>query len=90
MYGKHVESSIVLVTSHNFADLDGLLRQALQEEVLIVERFLNNHHTLTFKQFIDEDVRKMPDGGFGVYADKFKTVKIKLNVFAVCIYLQCT
>ena len=25
----------------------------------------------TFKQFI-EDVRKMPGGGYGVYADKFK------------------
>ena len=24
-----------------------------------------------FKQFL-EDVRKMPDGGYGVYADKFK------------------
>ena len=32
---------------------------------------------MSFKQFIDEDVRKMPDGGFGVYADKFKTVKTK-------------
>ena len=28
----------------------------------------------TFKQFI-EDVRKMPDGGYGVYADKFKNKK---------------
>ena len=32
---------------------------------------------LSFKQFIDEDVRKMPDGTFGVFADKFKTVKTK-------------
>jgi hypothetical protein len=30
---------------------------------------------MSFKQFIDEDVRKMPDGTFGVFADKFKTVK---------------
>ena len=28
----------------------------------------------TFKQFI-EDVRKMPDGGYSVYADKFKNKK---------------
>ena len=28
----------------------------------------------TFKQFI-EDVRKMPGGGYGVYADKFKNKK---------------
>ena len=31
----------------------------------------------SFKRFIDEDVRKMPDGGYGVYADKFKTIKTK-------------
>ena len=30
---------------------------------------------MSFKQFVDEDVRKMPDGTFGVFADKFKTVK---------------
>ena len=30
----------------------------------------------TFKDLY-EDVRKMPDGGYGVYADKFKTVKTK-------------
>ena len=30
----------------------------------------------TFRTFI-EDVRKMPNGGYGVYADKFKTVKTK-------------
>ena len=29
------------------------------------------------KKFVDEDVRKMPDGTFGVFADKFKTVKTK-------------
>ncbi len=28
----------------------------------------------TFKQFC-EDVRKMPGGGYGVYADKFKNKK---------------
>ena len=27
------------------------------------------------QKFVDEDVRKMPDGTFGVFADKFKTVK---------------
>ena len=32
---------------------------------------------MSFKQFVDEDVRKMPDGTFGVFADKFKTVKTK-------------
>ena len=31
----------------------------------------------SFKRFIDEDVRKMPDWGYGVYADKFKTIKTK-------------
>ena len=30
----------------------------------------------SFRTFI-EDVRKMPNGGYGVYADKFKTVKTK-------------
>ena len=34
---------------------------------------------MSFKQFIDEDVRKMPNGGFGVYADKFKTVKTHVS-----------
>ena len=29
---------------------------------------------LTFKQWL-EDVRKMPGGGYGVYADKFKNKK---------------
>ena len=32
---------------------------------------------MSFKKFVDEDVRKMPDGTFGVFADKFKTVKTK-------------
>ena len=30
----------------------------------------------SFRTFI-EDVRKMPNGGYGVYADKFNTVKTK-------------
>ena len=32
---------------------------------------------MSFKQFIDEDVRKMPDGGFGVMQTNSKLLKLK-------------
>ena len=34
----------------------------------------NNNVMKSFKSFL-EDVRKMPDGNYGVYADKFKNKK---------------
>jgi hypothetical protein len=30
---------------------------------------------LSFIEYLEEDVRKMPGGGFGVYADKFVKTK---------------
>ena len=42
------------------------VKDNLQEEVVIVERFLNKDHTLTFKQFIDEDIPANNAGGGGI------------------------
>tara|TARA_R100001086_G_scaffold234149_1_gene156214 strand:- start:72 stop:638 length:567 start_codon:yes stop_codon:yes gene_type:complete len=38
----------------------------LQEEIKLVESFLNNENTLTFRQFIDEDIPANNAGGGGI------------------------
>lgn len=42
------------------------ITQNLYEEINIVEQYLNNNNTLTFKQYVDEDIPANNAGGDGI------------------------